>query len=265
MITVLHKLYLTKKQESSLADYLWSSIGIENWAISQVKNTTEHGFPLACMKSLQIRSVLSKRIYGHSKRCGLPSVLLNSCIQSVCETVKRHGIHKTKFKSARKKNSFYLSGGGSVNIDKDGRLKLVGIKTTIKMSEQNKFLARLPKVTLIKKVDGWYAACVYDMNRPKIAVINSKEAGIDPGLKTAIVLSDGTEHEFPAWYRANQELLGKMQRKSKNSQKIKRLHKKVAAKRRDHHHKLTTNMAQEYQKIYWSDDNFKAMMQMKNL
>ncbi len=265
MITVLHKLYPTKKQEIYLAGNLWSAIGIENWAIAQVKHSWEHGFPLACMKPLQIRSVLSKRIKGHAERCGLSSALLNNCIAAVCETVGRHGIHKTRFKSHRKKNSFYLSGGGSVKIDKDGRLKLVGLKTSIKMSEQDKFHARLPKVTLIRKVDGWYAACVYDMDRPKIRTTDNREAGVDPGLKTALVLSDGTEHVFPQFYRDTQALLAKLQCKSKNSGKVKRLHKLIAAQRRDHHHKLSTKLAKEHQKIYWSNDNFNGLKQMKNL
>lgn len=262
MITILHKLYPTKKQETILADYLWSSIGIENWAIGQIRHSIEDGFPLACMKKLQLRSILSKKISGHSKRCGLPSALLNNCIMAVCETVSRHGIHKTKLKSARKKNSFYLSGGGSVKIDNKGRLKVAGIKASIKMSEQNKFLARLPKVTFIKKYDGWYVACVYDMQRTRIEVTDSVDVGIDPGLADKqLVLSNGDIYKFPRHYKKEEGRIAKLQRLSKNSKRLKAVQRKVAARRKDHHHKLSTEMAKKYQTVYWSNDNFANLKQ----
>jgi transposase len=257
MRTVIHKLYPTIKQERYLSESLWSSIGIENWAISQIKNTTENGFPLGCMKSLQIRSILSKRIKGHAKRCGLPSKLLNDSIAAVCETVKRHGINKTRFKQARKKNSFYFA--GDIKIDKSGRLKLPNIKTSFRISESNKFLSKLKKVTLIKKVNGWYAACVYDMDRPKIEVSDSVDVGIDPGLSTAITCSNGDQYDFPKFYRDSENLIAKLQRKSKNSKRLKRVQLTLAARRRDHHHKLSTLFAKKYRKVYWSNDNFKAL------
>ena len=266
MISVKHKLYPTAKQENYLSGCLWSAIGIENWALGQIRNTVSdqvEAFPLACMKPQQLRSVLSRRIKGHSAKCGLPSRLINDCIGAVITTVKKIGISKARCKSARKKNSFYFL--GDIKIGRDGRLKLPGIKTTFRMSEQDKFQGRLKKVTLIKKWNGWYAVCVYDEERKPIKCSDSKKAGIDPGLKTAIVLSDGTEHAFPRWYQDRQELLGKLQRKSKHSKRVKALFAKIANKRLDHHHKLSTGLAGEYQKIYWSDDNFKGLIRIKNL
>ena len=237
---------------------LWSAVGIENWCISQIKNElNEDYFPLRFMKPLQLRSVLSKKIKGHSKRACLPSRLINDCIAAVCETVKRHGIHKTHFKSVRKKKSFYFN--GDIKIDKPGRLKVPGLKTTLKISEQNKFRGNLKKVTLIKKFDSWYACCVYDEQRKVIEITDTKQTGIDPGLKTALIFSDGTEIQFPKFYKEQNALLAKQQRKSKNSKKVKCLHRKIANKRTDHHHKLSTTLAKQHQKIYWSDDSFKNL------
>ena len=75
MINITHKLYPTKKQEQFLNNCLWSSIGIENWAINQIKyNFDDNWFPLKYMKALQLRTILSKQIEGHSKKCNLESV-----------------------------------------------------------------------------------------------------------------------------------------------------------------------------------------------
>ncbi len=259
MINILHKLYPTKKQELYLDSCLWSSIGIENWVIGQIRNEMDEGyFPLRNMKSMQVRSILSKKIKGHSHRCGIPSKLINDSIDAVLVSLKRHkNIFKLNWKTVRRKKSFYFK--GDIKISKD-RLKLPGLKTTFRMSEPRKFLGKLKKVTLIKKFDGWYAACCYEQERKPIAIIDGKEAGIDPGLKTSMTFSDRTEIDFPRFYQESEETLGKLQRKSKRSKKLKESHRKLVNRRKDHHHKLSTSLAKLYAKIYWSDDNFKGLI-----
>jgi len=258
MISVNHKIYPTKKQEAFLSECLWSSIGIENWAINQIKHDLdEHYFPLRFMKPKQLRSVLSGKIKYHSNRSGLASRLLNDCIGAVITSTKKHGINKLHFKSVRKKKSFYFN--GDIKIDKKGRLKLPKLKTSLKLSEQNKFHGNLKKVTLIKKFDSWYACCVYSETRQKIEVTDSKLVGVDPGLKTALVLSDGKEICFPTFYKAQASRLAKLQRKAKHSKKQKFLARKVANQRDNHHHQLSTELAKSHQKVYWSNDNFKSL------
>lgn len=257
-------MYTTKKQEIYLDDCLWSAISIENWCISMIRHHFDGYIHLRFMKPEQIRAVLSKMKKGHSKRCGIPSRLMTDCIGHIVEGMKRHGnINKLKFKTVRKKKSFYFN--GDIKTDKKGRLKLPGCKTTFKMSEMNKFHGKLKKVTLIKDIDGWVAVCVYDQDRPRIKPTDNKENGIDPGLKDSIVLSDGTKYNFPKFYRENEELISKLQRKSKGSKKLKRVQRKHKRQRRDHHHKLTTKMTREHKALYWSDDNFANLKQMKNL
>jgi transposase len=99
------------------------------------------------------------------------------------------------------------------------------------MSEMNKYQGKLKKVTLIKKYNGWYACCVYDEVRKPIEVKESRTAGIDPGLKTTLVFSDGNEIDFPKWYQEDQKKLAKMQRKSKKSKKVKALHRSIFNRR----------------------------------
>lgn len=258
-INILHKIYPTVKQEKFLNDCLWSAIGIENWAIQQIRDELDDNyFPLRFMKPLQLRSILGSKIKGHSKRCDLPSRLFVDCIGSVLETLNRHkNVEKLHFKSARKKKSFFFK--GDIHFDRKTRLKLPGLKTTIKISEPGKFTGKLKKVTLIKKFNGWYAACCYEQSRKPIQPIDGEEVGVDPGLKSALTFSNGETIQFPRWYQTEQEKISKQQRKSKNSKKVKRLHKKLANKRKDHHHKLSIDLSKRYVKIYWSNDNFKNL------
>ena len=260
MINITHKLYPTIKQKQFLDNCLWSAIGIENWAINQIKyNLDDNWFPLKYQKPLQLRTILSKQIEGHSKKCNLPSKLINDCIGAVIDSYKRHGINKIHYKSSRKKKSFYFT--GDIKISKN-RLKIPGLKTTLRISQAGVFTGKLKKCTLIKKYNGWYVSCCYDQNRPPIVIKDGKEAGIDPGLSTSLVFSDGNTINFPKFYQQNQELLSKLQRKSKNSKKIKALHNKIKNQRKDHHHKLSTDIAKSYVKIYWSNDNFNGLKKL---
>ena len=259
MINISHKLYPTKKQEQVLNEFLWSSIGIENWVINQIKNELdENCFPYRFMSDLQLRSILSNKIKGHSKKCEIPSALINCCIQAVLTSYKKHGIDKLHYKTCRKKKSFYFS--GDIKFDAKGRLKIPGFKTTLKISEAGKFTGKLKKCTLIKKFDSWYVSCCYDQNREAIAITDGKEAGIDPGLKTSLTFSDGLQIDFPKFYQASQKQISNLQRKSKNSKRLKFAQRRITNKRKDHHHKLTTELAKTYVKIYWSDDNFSGLI-----
>lgn len=262
MININHKIYPTEKQRQYLNECLWSSIGIENWVISQIKNEFDiNGFPYRFMKPIQLRSILSAKIKGHAKKAGIPSKLINDCINAVLITfTKTKNIFKVKFKSARKKVSFYFN--GDIKIDCNDRIKLPGLKTSIRMSEPGKFIGKLKKITLIKKFNGWYASCCYDEDRKPIECIDNRVVGIDPGSKTALTLSDGTKHDFPKFYQENQERIAKGQRKSKNSKKVKAMYRNLLNQRKDHHHKLSTKMAQLYEKIIWSGDSFKALIRL---
>lgn len=269
MISVLHKLYPTKKQESFLNDCLFSAVGIENWAIGQIKNAViDYGIrriPLGAHKPTQIRSILSKQIEGHSKKSGLPSRLIGDCISSVCEDLTKLNkrglsIHRMHFKNSRKKRSFRFT--GDMKIDPKGRLKLPGLKTSLRMSEQDKFTGKLKRVQLIKKFDGWWACCVYDQATRELRSNSDKEIGIDPGLSTGLTCSDGTKIQFPRFLRDKQELLKKQQRKSKNSKKHKFTHRRITNARLNHHHQVSTCLVLTYAKIYWSNDDFSELKRL---
>ena len=62
-----------------------------------------------------------------------------------------------------------------------------------------------------------------------------EDVGIDLGLKTSAVLSDGTLIENQSEFKKLQEQLGKAQRAKKKNQ-AKKLHAKIKNKRRDYLH-----------------------------
>ena len=132
--------------------------------------------PLFVMNAKQLRAILSKRICGHSKVCGLSSRLINDTIQ---HAIKSHIRNKkigriTKRKGVQNTKSFQFC--GDIKFDKTQRIKLPGLKTTIKTHRE--IPLGVPKMmVVIKEYNGWYCSITFDADRPKIDVIASNEVG----------------------------------------------------------------------------------------
>ena len=80
-------------------------------------------------------------------------------------------------------------------------------------------------------------------------VKTGKVCGIDLGLKTVATLSDGKELNRENLTKKYEQKLAVAQRSGKNKQ-VKAIHAKIANKRKDWNHKKTTELVQEYDKVY---------------
>lgn len=76
---------------------------------------------------------------------------------------------------------------------------------------------------------------------PVIDSKNTKEIGVDLGLKTTVTCSDGTTLERKQFYRNLEKKLGISQRAKKKKQ-IKNIHAKIKNQRNDSTHKFTTKL-----------------------
>ena len=80
------------------------------------------------------------------------------------------------------------------------------------------------------------------------------EIGIDLGLKSLAVTSDGDVYEAPQFFRASEKVLGAALR-TNNRQRSRAIHARVKNQRADHLHKLSTRLVQRYGAIYVGDVN----------
>ncbi|MFE9325236.1 RNA-guided endonuclease InsQ/TnpB family protein [Nocardia sp. NPDC006982] len=119
-------------------------------------------------------------------------------------------------------------------------------------------------VTVIKDAAGrYFASFVVQVDDEPLPTVGT-EVGIDLGLSTFAVLSDGTVIESPRFFRRAERRLRKAQqalsRKQKGSNnrakarvKFAAAHAKVAATRRDWAHKHSTTIIRENQAVYVED------------
>lgn len=97
----------------------------------------------------------------------------------------------------------------------------------------------------------WYVNIVCEVNKLEHKH-QVEDIGIDLGLKTSAVLSDGTIIENNKEFNKLQEKLAKAQRANKKKQ-AKKIHSKIRNKRKDFLHKETTKISKKYYNVFVGD------------
>ncbi|WP_089101616.1 RNA-guided endonuclease InsQ/TnpB family protein [Streptomyces hyaluromycini] len=152
-------------------------------------------------------------------------------------------------------NAFSLQENGTVYVAKVGDLKV-------------KWSRRLPaaptSLTVTKDSSGRYFLSFVVDTEPSILPEVETECGIDLGLSAFAVLSDGTKIDSRRFLRRAEKKLRRLQRElsrkikgSKNRAKarikVARQHAKVTDRRRDFHHKASTQIIRDNQAVYVED------------
>ncbi|NGO73097.1 RNA-guided endonuclease TnpB family protein [Streptomyces boncukensis] len=152
-------------------------------------------------------------------------------------------------------NAFSLQGDGTVYVAKVGNLNVTWSR-------------RLPaaptSLTVTKDSSGRYVLSFVVDTEPDILPEVEAESGIDLGLSAFAVLSDGRKIDSPRFLRRAEKKLERLQRehsrKAKGSKnrakariKVARQHAKVADRRRDWHHKASTQIIRDNQAVYVED------------
>ncbi|MER5466496.1 RNA-guided endonuclease TnpB family protein [Streptomyces sp. NPDC002668] len=152
-------------------------------------------------------------------------------------------------------NAFSLQDDGTVYVAKVGNLKA-------------KWSRRLPaaptSLTITKDSSGRYFLSFVVDTEPDILPGLETDAGVDLGLSAFAVLSDGSTVDSPRFLRRAEKKLKRLQRElsrkvkgSKNRArarlKVARQHAKVADRRRDFHHKVSTQIIRDNQAVYVED------------
>ena len=193
---------------------------------------------------------------------------------------KKNGRYPT-FKSKHDRQSFHNPQHCSVNF-KQGVLNIPKAKN-IKTVFHRKFKGdKIHDVTISKEKDGRYYASIlvdtFESPLPKKPVTSDTTIGIDTGLKTFAVCSNGMEFEAAHFLKEEKRKLKllsrKLSKKKKGSKafnetktRIAKVHSKVSRKRLDYLHKITHRLTHENQvsTICVEDLNVKGMVRNKHL
>ncbi|NEQ63750.1 MAG: transposase, partial [Moorea sp. SIO4A1] len=136
---------------------------------------------------------------------------------------------------------------------------------------------KIKTATITRKADGYYVTLsIQDDTVPKIIPVDSvtNPIGIDMGLKSFLVKSDGSEVPIPQYYRKAQKRLKKIQKavsrskKGSNNRKkavsnLGKAHKKVADTRKDFHFKTAKRLLDEHDLVAHEKLNIKGLTRTK--
>jgi IS605 OrfB family transposase len=106
----------------------------------------------------------------------------------------------------------------------------------------------------------WYInICATPKQKPmhQLSLLNDS-TGIDLGLKEFAATSDGAVIKAEKFYRETEEKLAIAQRANKQD-RVKAIHTKIANRRKDFHHKLSTKLVQSYGAIFVGNVNASAL------
>jgi putative transposase len=177
-----------------------------------------------------------------------------------------------RFRSRSRYDSLsYPSWGEGCALRANGRLYLQGVgELKVKWHRPLPAEARIKTVTAKREAGRWYVCFSVEMAEPEPLPISEVAVGIDVGLTTFAVISDGTEIANPRHFRLAERRLRLAQRKLarrkkrsghrlKARQEVARVHIHVANQRRDFHHKSAVALVRDYGLIAVEDLNVKGL------
>lgn len=171
---------------------------------------------------------------------------------------------KSGNQSYRLPNQKFSLGNGEIRLEKIGWIKMSMDRN---IPDNSKILS----CTISMNCCGQYFVSIIVDVEIQPNQKTGKSVGIDLGLKSFATLSDGLVIENIKFFRDKQSEISKMQkhlsrktkgsnRHRKNKLKIARLHNKIANKRNDFLHNITTYIVNNYDNIYIEDLNVLGML-----
>ena len=187
---------------------------------------------------------------------------------------------KPKFKSKKNEIQSYttklVKSKDSVNIEIIGkRIKLPKLGL-VKIENSRTINGNIKRVTVSRtQSNKYFVSILCDVDIQELPKVG-KKVGVDVGLKTFAVCSDGYEEENPKHFKKAEKRLAKLQKdlarkeyNSKNYHKnrimVAKLHEKIANQRMDFLQKFSTKLIRENQSIAIEDLKVKNMLQNHKL
>jgi putative transposase len=174
-----------------------------------------------------------------------------------------------RFKGKGRYDSFtYTQSGFSLTHDHRVCLSKIG---SIKLVYHRPIKGKIKTLTIHCSSTGkWYASFSVEYEPERLAD-NASQVGIDVGLKTFATLSDETEIENPRFFRKEEKVLKKVQRKHsklakgtperrKHRKAVARVHERIAFKRENFTHQQSRAIVDSYGLIAVEDLHVNRML-----
>lgn len=276
MIQRAHKIriYPTAAQEQRLLQTAGGVRFVYNWALDNWKRWTDE-------KKQGIRNdspnwIKLSRLWTQERpewATQLPRTSVAASLKAVNVAYTNHfknGAGWPQFKKRGcSRDSFYVSNDKG-KIRSDGKhIHIPGVKSDIRMAEKLRFEGKVMAFNISTYAGKWYASVSVETEDTRSAP--SSVCGVDIGMKTPAVCSDGTTLTLPT------ERLKKLERRLKRAQRLvsrrnkvsrrrakalrrkQRIQERIDNIRRDTIHKFTSAVCKNHDTVVVEDLNLAAM------
>ncbi|MEG4486350.1 transposase [Microcoleus sp. D2_18a_B4] len=275
-----YRFYPTSQQQQSLAQLFGCVRVVYNDALAICKQSQKKP------KSAELQKIVITQAKKTEERAWLAEVSAIPLQQSVADLEaafknffescksKRKGrkVGYPKFKKRTNSQSARLTRGG-FSIKGDGvYLAKIGI---VKPIWSRELPSDPSSVTVIKDCANRYLLSFVVEIQPNRVDAKDQSIGIDLGIKTFAVMSDGTSAQSPSYKKLDRKirkLQRKLARQPKDSKRrnktriqIAKLHNQIADTRKDFLHKLSTKVVSENQTIVLEDLNVSGMVKNRKI
>jgi putative transposase len=258
-----YRAYPTKEQEVLLAKHFGCSRWIYNYALDKKVKAYQTTKESLSRFTIQKDLVTLKKSEDTKWLKEVNSQTLQASLENLDKAFTKFFRDKKgfpKFKSKHNNHqSFSVPQNGIVDFETN-TISLPKFKTPIKCKLHRKFEGNSKTVTVSKTPSGkYFISVLVEVNEelPALKPIDENKAvGIDLGIKTFAVLSNGDEIQNPRNLKKSLKKLKKLQRKvskkvkgsnnrKKAVSKLAKMHEKVSNRRFDFLHKVTAKLVSE--------------------
>lgn len=280
LMSYKYRVYPTKEQRVLLSKHFGCSRWIYNYALDKkikaYQTTKESLSRFTIQRDLPILKKSEETIWLKEVNSQSLQASLENLDKAFTHFFKeKKGFPKFKSKH-NNRQSFSVPQNGIVDFETN-TISIPKFKKPIKCKLHRKFKGNSKTVTISKTPTGKYFISVLVEVNEELAKLKpideNKAVGIDLGIKTFAVLSNGEEIQNPKYLRSAMKQLKKQQRrlskKAKGSNNRKKavkklaiLHEKVSYKRNDFLHKVTAKLISEHDTLCL--ETLKASNMIKN-
>lgn len=175
-----------------------------------------------------------------------------------------------RFRSRSRYNSADFRVGDGLRIDKDSRLRIVGVKNSIRVKWHRDLPSAPNSVILVNRAGKWFVIFHVEVTAQEPVQCRPNVVGIDVGLTSLVALSNGETVKTPQCYRDSQPKRKRLQRavarkrKGSHSRRkairdLARHSQHVACQRKDFAHKLSRQLVTRFTHIAIEDLNIKGL------
>ncbi|MHB1953447.1 MAG: RNA-guided endonuclease InsQ/TnpB family protein [Sulfobacillus sp.] len=248
------KLKLTPAQQRKGEAWLFRATGVYNWIIRKMEQDAQGG-------KYWTAYGLMHEIAGHSKKCDVPSRIIQGTI------ARAHQAWDRCFKKVSKKPHLKSARNKLSGLDIPGDVKRSGNRISVpglgKVRYHKDTLpeGKIKACRLLKKASGWHLSVCIEAQPNAIPRVASGRIGIDPGFSSLLTTSDGVKFEHPRELKVSADCLARAQRGGHKGRAA-RIHERIANQRRDRNHKISRKLVSENELIVFSADRHKAIAKM---